>query len=96
MAELEEVKTQTDSLVMELIRDKEKLIVRLWGTIILLILLLVGSWVIMLNGYEKTVTETTTQTVTQDTEGEGINNFVGGDNYGETDSNDNDSQNNHS
>lgn len=69
----------------------ERTIKRLWITIILLIVLLVGSnicWIV----YESQFVETeTTQTVTQELEGDNAsNNFVGG-NYGEskTDSNNN-------
>ena len=69
----------------------ERTIKRLWITTILLIVLLVGSnvgWLI----YESQFVETeTTQTVTQELEGNNAsNNFVGG-NYGEskTDSNNN-------
>lgn len=65
----------------------ERTIRRLWVLCVILILLLVasnGAWLL----YESTMqtVETTTQTVTQDAEGD--NTFIGGD-YGETESYDN-------
>lgn len=68
----------------------ERTIKRLWITIILLIVLLVGTnvgWLIYESQFEEV---TTTQTVTQDLQGDNAsNNFIGGDVYGksETDSN---------
>lgn len=67
----------------------ERTIKRLWVTIILLIVLLVGSnvgWLIYESQFE--VQEITTQTVDQQNDGDGDNNFVGGDYNGEADGQD--------
>lgn len=66
-------------------RDK----VRWFIIVLVLILLLFGSnaaWIAYESQFEK---ETVTQTVTQEADSGG-NRFVGGDYYGDTDSNDND------
>lgn len=67
----------------------ERTIKRLWVTIILLIVLLVASnvgWLIYESQFE--VQEITTQTVDQQNDGDGGNNFVGGDYNGEADGQD--------
>ena len=64
---------------------------RLWGVIILLIVLLVATnalWLWHSRQFERVETITTTQTVEQDAES-GNNHFIGGDLYGETESYDN-------
>lgn len=68
----------------------ERTIHRLWITTLVLILALIASniaWFFYDQQFE-TYTETT-QEVTQDTSDGGTNNFIGGDYYGEADSQDN-------
>lgn len=69
----------------------ERMNFRLWVTVLVLILALIASnlaWFFYEQQFE-TYTETT-QEVTQDTENGGTNNFIGGDYYGESDSENND------
>lgn len=69
----------------------ERTIKRLWILLLIVIVLLVGSniaWIVYENQFEEVVT--TTQEVEQDTDGGGNNIFVGGDNYGEAKSKNND------
>ena len=72
----------------------EKINTRLWIAVLVLIVALIGTnayWIYNESQYEDVVTAT--QTVTQESDGEGNNtftgDFVGGDYYGETDSNKN-------
>lgn len=71
----------------------DRVIKRLWISILILVFLLVGTnigWLYYESQFE-TVTETTTQDVKQDTKDGGNNSFVGGDIYGSSkDSNSND------
>lgn len=71
----------------------DRVIKRLWISILILVFLLVGTnigWLYYQSQFE-TVTETTTQDVKQDTKDGGNNSFVGGDIYGSSkDSNSND------
>lgn len=72
---------------------QERTIKRLWITSLVAIILLVatnGAWIWYESQWQ--TVETTTQEVTQDTEG-GNNSFTGGDYYGETDGQNNENQN---
>ena len=75
---------------------QERTIRRLWILCLLLTVLLVatnGAWIWYESQFEDVVTTETYQDVTQDTEGEGNNLFVGGDYNGETEG-ENDYKNN--
>ena len=64
---------------------------------ILLVILLLLSWlgfVIRQSQFETVTTSTTTQEVEQQADGDGSNNFVGGDYYGNETENQNDKNNN--
>ena len=70
----------------------ERVNFRLWVTVIILILALIASnlaWFFYDQQFETYTEQTVTQTSEADGEGDAINNFIGGDDYGErnTDSN---------
>lgn len=72
----------------------DRVIKRLWVIILILVFLLLGTnlaWLYYESQFEE-VTETTEQTVTQDTKDGGGNSFIGGDNYGEADNQDKDNK----
>lgn len=70
----------------------DRVIKRLWIVILVLVFLLLGTnlaWLYYETQFEEVEqTTTTTQEVKQDTKDGGDNSFIGGDNYGEADSQD--------
>lgn len=83
MARLENSMKQTNKALENAMGAANK---RYFIVVVLLILALIGSWAFFFiyeNQFE-TVTETTVQDVWQDANLGGINRFVGGDSYGET------------
>lgn len=72
----------------------DRVIKRMWIIILILVFLLLGTnlaWLCYESQVEE-VTQTTEQTVTQDTKDGGDNSFIGGDSYGETGSEDRNDQ----
>lgn len=70
----------------------DRVIKRLWIIILILVFLLLGTnlaWLYYESQFEDVEQTTTTQTVTQEVDGDSDNSFIGGDNYvGETDNKD--------